>query len=125
MRPLQRSISGTGSLTVSGNGNDGITSTDDLSLASGDDGIAAATDVVITGGTVDITAGPERQRMPGRRVSRPVSSPHSTAVRSPSTPPTTRCTRTARSGSAARPSPWMPATTACTPSRRSRCATAS
>ncbi|WP_105971646.1 carbohydrate-binding domain-containing protein [Streptomyces geranii] len=57
-------IGGGGSLTVKGNGNDGITSTDGLVIQGGtitvdaaDDGIRGKDYVVVTGGTVTVTAG--------------------------------------------------------------------
>ena len=57
-------ISGDGTLTVDGNGNDGITSTDDLVILSGtievdaiDDGLRGKDALVIEGGTVTVTAG--------------------------------------------------------------------
>lgn len=56
-------ISGTGSLTVKGNGNDGITSTDDLVILSGTVSVTAADDalrgkdaLVVTGGTLNLKA---------------------------------------------------------------------
>lgn len=56
-------ISGTGLLTVQGNGNDGITSKDDLVILSGDITVTAADDalrgkdsLVVEGGTLDLTA---------------------------------------------------------------------
>jgi len=56
-------ISGTGSLTVAGNGNDGISSTDDLVTLSGDITVTAADDalrgkdaLVVEGGTLNLTA---------------------------------------------------------------------
>ena len=57
-------LAGTGTLTVKGNGNDGIASTDGLLITSGtitvqakDDGIRGKDYVVITDGTVTITSG--------------------------------------------------------------------
>lgn len=57
-------ISGTGSLAVSGNGNDGITSKDDLVILSGTLSVTAADDalrgkdsLVVTGGTLGLDAG--------------------------------------------------------------------
>jgi len=57
-------ITGTGSLEVAGNGNDGITSTDGLIINSGtvtvtavDDGIRGKDYLVVDGGTVTVTAG--------------------------------------------------------------------
>lgn len=56
-------ISGTGSLTVTGNGNDGISSTDDLAILSGEITVTAADDalrgkdsLVVEGGSLDLTA---------------------------------------------------------------------
>ncbi|ASD21856.1 hypothetical protein B7495_06900 [Cryobacterium sp. LW097] len=57
-------ITGSGSLEVAGNGNDGITSTDGLIISSGtvtvtavDDGIRGKDYLVVDGGTVRVTAG--------------------------------------------------------------------
>ena len=57
-------VTGGGSLTVHGNGNDGIASTDGLVIASGtvavkaaDDGIRGKDYLVVKGGTVTVTAG--------------------------------------------------------------------
>ena len=57
-------ITGTGSLEVEGNANDGITSKDGLVIESGtitvtavDDGIRGKDDLVVLGGTIDVTAG--------------------------------------------------------------------
>ncbi|MFJ8537096.1 carbohydrate-binding domain-containing protein [Streptomyces sp. NPDC093591] len=57
-------IGGSGSLTVKGNGNDGIASTDGLVIQGGtltvdaaDDGIRGKDYVVVSGGTVTVTAG--------------------------------------------------------------------
>ncbi|MBX0301548.1 carbohydrate-binding domain-containing protein [Cryobacterium sp. 1639] len=57
-------ITGTGALEVTGNGNDGISSTDGLVIDSGtitvtavDDGIRGKDYLVLTGGTVTVTAG--------------------------------------------------------------------
>jgi hypothetical protein len=57
-------ITGDGSLDVSGNGNDGIASTDDLVIVSGDitvdavdDGLRGKDSLTIAGGSLDITAG--------------------------------------------------------------------
>lgn len=57
-------ITGTGSLDVHGNGNDGIASKDGLVISDGtitvdavDDGIRGKDEIVIEGGTVDVTAG--------------------------------------------------------------------
>ncbi|WP_372593838.1 carbohydrate-binding domain-containing protein [Actinotalea sp.] len=57
-------LTGTGSLVVEGNANDGITSKDGLVIESGtitvtavDDGIRGKDDLVLLGGTIDVTAG--------------------------------------------------------------------
>ena len=57
-------ITGTGSLSVEGNANDGITSKDDLVIESGtitvsavDDGIRGKDALVLLGGTIEVTAG--------------------------------------------------------------------
>lgn len=57
-------ISGTGTLNVEGNGNDGISSTDDLVILSGtitvdaaDDALRGKDSLVIEGGTLELTAG--------------------------------------------------------------------
>jgi len=57
-------ISGTGSLTVTGNGNDGVTSEDDLVILSGtvtvnakDDGVRGKDSLTVEGGTTAVTAG--------------------------------------------------------------------
>lgn len=57
-------ISGTGSLTVTGNGNDGITSEDDLVILSGtidvaavDDGLRGKDSLTVEGGTLTVAAG--------------------------------------------------------------------
>jgi hypothetical protein len=57
-------ISGSGTLEVTGNGNDGITSKDGLTISGGeitvdavDDGIRGKDSLVVTGGTLDVTAG--------------------------------------------------------------------
>ncbi len=57
-------ISGTGSLKVTGNGNDGITSEDDLAILSGnltvtavDDGLRGKDSLTVKGGTIAVTAG--------------------------------------------------------------------
>ena len=57
-------ISGTGSLAVTGNGNDGIASKDGLTITSGtiavtavDDGIRGKDSLVVSGGTITVTAG--------------------------------------------------------------------
>ena len=57
-------ISGTGSLAVTGNGNDGIASKDGLTITSGtiavtavDDGIRGKDSLVVSGGTIAVTAG--------------------------------------------------------------------
>lgn len=57
-------ISGTGTLEVTGNGNDGITSEDDLVILSGtitvtavDDGIRGKDSLTVEGGTINVTAG--------------------------------------------------------------------
>ena len=57
-------ISGTGSLSVTGNGNDGITSADDLVILSGtikvtaaDDGIRGKDSLTVKGGTITVEAG--------------------------------------------------------------------
>ena len=57
-------LAGTGSLTVKGNGNDGIATTDGLVIASGtitvqaeDDGIRGKDYVVVTDGTITVTSG--------------------------------------------------------------------
>src|SRR5690606_14505314 len=57
-------ISGSGSLSVHGNGNDGISSTDDLVILSGDLTVTAADDalrgkdaLVVEGGALELAAG--------------------------------------------------------------------
>ena len=57
-------IGGSGALTVHGNGNDGITGKDDLTITAGtvtvtaaDDGIRGKDSLVVTGGTITVTAG--------------------------------------------------------------------
>jgi len=57
-------ITGDGSLAVTGNGNDGITSTDDLVILSGtitvdavDDGLRGKDSLTVEGGTIEVTAG--------------------------------------------------------------------
>ncbi|QWW19519.1 carbohydrate-binding domain-containing protein [Schaalia sp. 19OD2882] len=61
---MDLTVTGQGSLTVKGNGADGITSTDDLWISSGtltvtaaDDGLRGKDSLTVAGGTVNVTAG--------------------------------------------------------------------